>query len=97
MAHGPTRGRGSDAAAETPGVNVEHLVTMANQIADFFDAEAGLEAAPKEIAGHITKFWAPRMRAAYMEHAAAGGAGLRPSALAAAELLAPVQAIAPTS
>jgi formate dehydrogenase subunit delta len=72
-------------------MNVEHLVTMANQIAAFFDSEAGPEAAPKEIAGHITKFWAPRMRAAYIEHAAAGGAGLQPSALAAARLLAPVK------
>jgi formate dehydrogenase subunit delta len=71
-------------------VNVEHLVTMANQIADFFDSEAGPDAAPKEIAAHITKFWAPRMRAAYIEHAATGGAGLRPSALAAAGLLKPV-------
>jgi formate dehydrogenase subunit delta len=78
-------------------MNVEHLVTMANQIAAFFDAEAGPEAAPKEIAGHITKFWAPRMRAAYIEYAAAGGAGLRPSALAAASLLSPVKAPAPTA
>jgi formate dehydrogenase subunit delta len=84
------RGRGSDVQAEARAVNVEHLVTMANQIADFFDSEAGPEVAPKEIAGHITKFWAPRMRAAYVEHAAAGGAGLRPSALAAAALLKPV-------
>jgi formate dehydrogenase subunit delta len=76
-------------------MNVEHLVTMANQIADFFNSEAGPEAAPKEIAGHITKFWAPRMRAAYIEHAAAGGAGLRPSALAAASLLTPVNSAAP--
>jgi formate dehydrogenase subunit delta len=71
-------------------VNVEHLVTMANQIADFFISEAGEEAAPKEIASHITKFWAPRMRAQFLEYAAAGGAGLRPSALAAAGLLKPV-------
>jgi formate dehydrogenase subunit delta len=78
-------------------MNVEHLVTMANQIADFFDSEAGPEAAPKEIAGHITKFWAPRMRAAYIEHAAAGGAGLKPSALAAAALVAPATSTSSTA
>ena len=78
-------------------MNVEHLVTMANQIAAFFDSEAGPEAAPKEIAGHITKFWAPRMRAAFIEHAAAGGAGLRPSALAAASLLTPVKVASTTT
>ena len=71
-------------------MNIESLVTMANQIADFFDSEAGPDAAPKEIAGHITKFWAPRMRAAYIEHVANGGTGLRPSAAAAAALLKPV-------
>ncbi|MGL6223828.1 MAG: formate dehydrogenase subunit delta [Steroidobacteraceae bacterium] len=78
-------------------MNVETLVTMANQIADFFDSEAGPAAAPQEIAAHITKFWAPRMRAAYMAHAAAGGAGLRQSALAAASLLKPVQVASTTA
>lgn len=78
-------------------MNVEHLVTMANQIADFFISEAGEEAAPKEIAGHITKFWAPRMRAQYLEHCATGGDGLRPAALAAAGFLAPVKQAATTA
>jgi formate dehydrogenase subunit delta len=72
-------------------MNVEHLVTMANQIADFFISEAGEEAAPKEIAGHITKFWAPRMRAQYIEYVANGGEGLRSAAFKAAALLAPVR------
>jgi formate dehydrogenase subunit delta len=77
-------------------VNVEQLVTMANQIADFFISEAGEEAAPKEIAGHITKFWAPRMRAQYIEYVANGGEGLRPAAFSAAALLAPVRGTATT-
>lgn len=77
-------------------MNVDHLVTMANQIADFFISEASEEAAPKEIAGHITKFWAPRMRARFIEHVANGGAGLRPAAAAAAGLLAPVKGSATT-
>lgn len=53
-------------------MNVESLVTMANQIADFFVAEAGVDAAPQEIAAHITKFWDPRMRTQIIAHAAAG-------------------------
>jgi formate dehydrogenase subunit delta len=72
-------------------LNVESLVTMANQIADFFVSEAGPDAAPKEIAAHITKFWAPPMRSAYIEHAAAGGDGLAPAALTAASLLSPIK------
>jgi formate dehydrogenase subunit delta len=68
-------------------MNVESLVTMANQIADFFISEAGVDAAPQEIAAHITKFWDPRMRKQIIAHAAAGGAGLSPPALAAARRL----------
>ena len=78
-------------------MNIEHLVTMANQIADFFISEAGEEAAPKEIASHITKFWAPRMRAQYIDYVANDGAGLKPSARAAASLLAPIKAASTTA
>jgi formate dehydrogenase subunit delta len=70
-------------------MNVESLVTMANQIADFFVSEAGAGAAPQEIAAHITKFWDPRMRTQIIAHAASGGAGLSPAALAAARQLQP--------
>jgi formate dehydrogenase subunit delta len=78
-------------------MNVDSLVTMANQIADFFVSEAGVDAAPQEIAAHITKFWAPRMRAQYIEYAGSGGEGLQPSALAAASLLSPVKAASTTA
>ena len=68
-------------------MNVDTLVTMANQIADFFVSEAGTEAAPQEVAAHITRFWDPRMRTQIIAHAASGGAGLSPAALAAARQL----------
>ena len=67
----------------------EKITRMANQIADFFVSEAGVDAAPQEIAAHITKFWDPRMRTQIIAHAAAGGAGLSPAALAAARQLRP--------
>ena len=70
-------------------MNVDSLVTMANQIADFFVSEAGADAAPQEIAAHIAKFWDPRMRTQIIAHAAAGGTGLSPAALAAARQLQP--------
>jgi formate dehydrogenase subunit delta len=73
-------------------MNVEHLVTMANQIADFFVSEAGSAAAPEQIASHMTRFWDPRMRAQIAAHAGVGGAGLRPEALAAVLRLPPVAA-----
>lgn len=67
-------------------MQIERLVYMANQIADFFkpypeeEAVAGVE-------NHLRQFWDPRMRAALMTHLAAGGAGLEPLSLAAAKRL----------
>ncbi|MFZ5834540.1 MAG: formate dehydrogenase subunit delta [Pseudomonadota bacterium] len=67
-------------------MNIEHLVHMANQIADFFKAYPEAEA----IAGvenHISQFWDPRMRAQLSKHLDAGGAGLHAITLAAAKRL----------
>ncbi len=67
-------------------MEIERLVYMANQIAGFFkpypedEAVAGVE-------NHLKQFWDPRMRAALVAHAASGGAGLEPLALAAAKRL----------
>ncbi|MCE1235136.1 MAG: formate dehydrogenase subunit delta [Hyphomicrobiales bacterium] len=67
-------------------MDADKLVSMANQIADFFRVQgAGAEAA---VADHIAKNWDPRMRAAIRAHAAAGGEGLESVAKAAIERLA---------
>jgi len=55
----------------------EKLVYMANQIGKFF-ANQGEEKAVAAVADHLRRFWEPRMRAAIIEHLAAGGAGLDP-------------------
>jgi formate dehydrogenase subunit delta len=70
-------------------MHIEYLVTMANDIGNFFVSEAGESDAPKEIARHITRFWDPRMRAQIIGHGKAGGEGLSPSAKAAVALLVP--------
>jgi len=63
----------------------EYLVKMANDIAAFYDgAEANPAAA---VAGHIRRFWEPRMIAAFVAHLQAGGQGLTPTTRAAAEQL----------
>ncbi len=67
-------------------MQIEKLVMMANQIAAFF-AVQGEERAVPQIAGHIEKFWDPRMRNAIAAHVAASGAGLNPLARAALETL----------
>ena len=70
-------------------MNIEHLVSMANDISHFFDGEYGVQDSPPNIATHITRYWDPRMRSHIIAHAASGGEGLTPTALAAVKTLAP--------
>ncbi|MFJ1257490.1 formate dehydrogenase subunit delta [Cupriavidus sp. CuC1] len=48
-------------------MNSENLVKMANQIGTFFEAMPDREEAVADIAGHIKRFWEPRMRRALLE------------------------------
>lgn len=68
-------------------MDVERLVAMANDIAAFFDAEAG-PAASDSVRNHIAKFWEARMKREIIAHLQKGGAGLVPTARAAVEQLA---------
>ena len=68
-------------------MNIQQLVTMANDISNFFDSEVGASEASKSIASHIARFWDPRMREQIIAHASAGGEGLKPSALDAVKSL----------
>jgi formate dehydrogenase subunit delta len=59
----------------------ERLVTMANQIGDFFGPDPDPAEARKHIADHLKKFWALSMRKeiiAHLEDTQALGAGLDP-------------------
>ena len=55
----------------------DRLVYMADQIGKYFESQGHDEAVPG-IAGHIKKFWDPRMKRAIFAHLDAGGAGLEP-------------------
>ena len=57
-------------------MSVEHLVQMANDIGHFFAAEPQRTDAVAGIAGHIQRFWDPRMRRQIIAHLHDGGAGL---------------------
>jgi formate dehydrogenase subunit delta len=57
-------------------MNVDRLVTMANDIAAFFAAEPDHAAAAGMVASHLTRFWEPRMRRQIVEHYRAAGTGL---------------------
>jgi formate dehydrogenase subunit delta len=63
------------------------LVRMANQIADFFQAYPRDEAVVG-IAGHIRDFWTYRMREKLAAHIDAGGARLKPLVIEAFATLA---------
>jgi formate dehydrogenase subunit delta len=57
-------------------VNIERLVDMVNDIANFFHSEPDHAAAVAGIAGHLRKFWEPRMRKQIIAHLDGGGHGL---------------------
>jgi len=57
-------------------VSVEHLVHMANDIGHFFAAEPKRADAIAGIAGHMQRFWDPRMKRQILAHLQAGGEGL---------------------
>jgi formate dehydrogenase subunit delta len=44
------------------------VVKMANQIGSFFETMPNREEALTDIAGHIKRFWEPRMRRALLEY-----------------------------
>jgi formate dehydrogenase subunit delta len=62
----------------------EKLVYMANQIASFFEAMPEAEAVPG-VAKHINDFWDPRMRRKLRAILDAGGKGLSPLVIDAAD------------
>ena len=68
-------------------MNIELLVTMANQIEAFFRSEPDRNVAIDGIATHLKRYWEPRMRKAIAAHVAAGGAGLGELAKAAVQKL----------
>jgi formate dehydrogenase subunit delta len=57
--------------------DVQHLVKMANQIADNFSFH---DDAVERTADHLQRFWAPSLRSRLVDYEAAGGNGLNPAA-----------------
>jgi formate dehydrogenase subunit delta len=64
-------------------MQIEHLVEMANQIADYFRAEPDRKEAVSSVALHLRRYWDPRMRKQIIAHHQATGAGLNDIARAA--------------
>jgi formate dehydrogenase subunit delta len=68
-------------------MRVERLVVMANDIGQFFAADPDKGEAARNIAGHLKRFWDPRMRRQIVAHYREGGAGLDPVVRSAIGLL----------
>jgi len=60
------------------------MIYMANQIAKFMESKPQDEGIAL-FAGHINDFWEPRMRTQFFAILDAGGAGLRPLVMLAAD------------
>ncbi len=69
-------------------MRVERLVSMANDIAAFFNAEPDKAEAARGVANHLKRFWDPRMRRQILEHYSTGGHGLDDVARSGVALLA---------
>ena len=69
-------------------MNIERLITMANDIATYFTSEPDADAALLGVSDHLTKFWDPSMRRQLKAYVDGGGAGLMPLAQAAVGQLA---------
>ncbi len=63
-------------------MKVERLITMANQIGDFYEVFPDQEQAQKDIVQHLNKFWAQSMRDDISAHVKNNdGEGLAPIVL----------------
>lgn len=76
-------------------MDVQRLITMANDIARYFASEPEHAAGVAGVADHLRKFWNPRMCEQLINHVEHGGAGLDPLADAAVRRLAVQQAGSP--
>ena len=73
-------------------MHIEHLVTMANDIAAFFNKAADQGEAARSVATHLHRYWDPRMRKKIVEHQQSGGAGLSDLAREGVKILVQEQA-----
>ncbi|MCY1056827.1 formate dehydrogenase subunit delta [Nannocystis sp. SCPEA4] len=65
-------------------MDAHKLVKMANDIATFFESDPDPAAVTDGIAGHLRRFWDPRMRRALVRHIDEhAGEGCKPTVLAA--------------
>jgi formate dehydrogenase subunit delta len=55
---------------------IEHLIKMANDISNFFNADPDKEIAAEGMRNHLQRSWEPRMRKAIIAYCQQSGEGL---------------------
>lgn len=68
-------------------MHIEKLISMANDIADFFNAESDKEVAAEGVKKHILRSWDPRMKKAIIKQYQVNSEGLSPLAAQAVKKL----------
>ena len=64
-------------------MHIERLITMANDISNFFDSDPDKTVAAESMKNHLLRTWEPRMRKAIIEYNQTDGADLSVLARAA--------------
>ncbi len=54
-------------------MDIKRLISMANQIGDFYESYPDQSHAQRDIAGHLNKFWALPMRKQIAQYVSEGG------------------------
>jgi len=67
-------------------LDLHRIITMANQIGDFF-APYPAERRAEGLRNHLRSYWDPRMRKALLDYIAQGGTDLHPHVIEGAKLL----------
>lgn len=74
----------TDSAYREQAMDINKLIHMANQIGAFFESMPDRSQATAEVAGHLKRFWDPRMRRALLGYVdEQGGTALKPIVLEA--------------
>jgi formate dehydrogenase subunit delta len=71
-------------------MNIERLVSMANDISRYFESEPDQALGVAGIADHLKRFWEPGMRKQIVAHLGGGGEGLEPLAKKGVQRLAEI-------
>lgn len=69
-------------------MDIHYLVTMANDISNFYSSQGSIDEAATGVESHLARYWEKRMRHQIIDHYRAGGDGLSDISMAAVKLLA---------